>query len=218
MKLLSPRGAALALVVLSFAIAGAAYPWLPEQIPTHWNARGEIDDTTAKPLGPFVGPLILAFVWIVLSVAPAVSPRGYRIDEFRQIYDRLLLVIVLFLFEFVIVTLVAAAGRSVPIREIVLVSIGVLLVILGNYMGKVRRNFFLGIRTPWTLASEEVWLRTHRLGGKLFVAAGVVSVILGLTGFGPMALMSTIVTVSVLPIVYSYVVYRDLEKSGKIET
>ena len=82
---------------------------------------------------------------------------------------------------------------------------------MGNFLGKVTRNFFVGIRTPWTLASEEVWLRTHRLGGKCFVAAGFAVVAISLLGLGPWAMMAVILAAALVPVVYSYVIYRRLE-------
>jgi uncharacterized membrane protein len=90
-------------------------------------------------------------------------------------------------------------------------ALGLLLVVLGSFLGKFRRNFFAGIRTPWTLASEEVWLRTHRLGGKVLVVAGLALAVAGLLGQGHLALLPALLVVGVVPVAYSYVRYRRLE-------
>lgn len=217
MKLMSVRAASLALVILAFVVTALSYSSLPAQIPTHWNLQGQVDDYTAKPLGPFVGALLVLLAWALLSVIPAISPHGFTIDDFRRFYDRIVLGTVLFLFELMAVMLAAAMGYRVPVNAVIVVSVGVLLVILGNYMGKVRRNFFVGIRTPWTLASEEVWFRTHRLGGKLLVAGGLLIAALGLAGYGVVTLLTIVIAVAVLSVAYSYIVYRELEKQGKIE-
>ncbi len=95
-------------------------------------------------------------------------------------------------------------------------AVSALFIFIGNYLGKVRRNFWLGIRTPWTLASDVTWERTHRLGGWLFVAAGVIGI--G-TAFVPSlriwGVVGSILVVSAILIVYSYIVYRQMETSGK---
>ena len=88
---------------------------------------------------------------------------------------------------------------------------GLLFVVLGNFMGKLTKNFFVGIRTPWTLASDEVWLRTHRLGGKLFVLAGVALFIAGLLGGGTVPLLVAVAVAGGIPVVYSYLLYRRIE-------
>ena len=93
----------------------------------------------------------------------------------------------------------------------VLVGVGLLLAVLGNYLGKTTRNFFLGIRTPWTLASDEVWRRTHRLGGWTMVAAGVALVVMGLFGASEMALLVIVGAAALIPVVYSFFAYRALE-------
>jgi uncharacterized membrane protein len=90
-------------------------------------------------------------------------------------------------------------------------TIGVVFVVIGNYMGKVQRNFFVGIRTPWTLANEEVWLRTHRLAGKLFVASGVVLAVSSFFGPGLLIGVAFALVASFVPVIYSYVLHRKLE-------
>ena len=98
-----------------------------------------------------------------------------------------------------------------PMERAIPAGVGLLLVVLGNFMGKLTKNFFVGIRTPWTLASDEVWLRTHRLGGKLFVLAGAGLFVAGLSGAGHVAILLAVVVAAGIPVAYSYVVYRKLE-------
>ena len=106
----------------------------------------------------------------------------------------------------------AGAGYALPMSTIAPLAVGVLLMVLGNYMGKLRRNFFMGIRTPWTLASEAVWERTHRMAGWLFVLGGAVMVVAALAGaVRGRLLLAVIVVVALVPVVYSYFVYRRLE-------
>ncbi len=158
-------------IVLS--IAAYLYPSLPEQIPTHWNLAGEVDDYTPKPWGVLILPLAAIFVLVVTKLIPVISPKGFRTDQFT--------------------------------------GVGILFIILGNYLGKVRKNFFLGIRTPWTLASDEVWNRTHRLGARIFVLIGFFLFLNAFFRPPEGFLIGSIVVVALVPVIYSFVLYRKVE-------
>src|SRR5262249_23318988 len=164
---------ALIFVVLSFVVAAVLYPSLPEMIPTHWNAQGVANAYSPKQWGAFLCPLANAILFLILWAVPAISPAGYRIDRFEGVFRIMQSVMAAFFLVITIVTLLIAKGVPVPINRVILFSVGVLFIILGNFLGKTTKNFFIGIRTPWTLASDEVWLKTHRFGGKLFVAEGI---------------------------------------------
>ncbi len=202
----------LALVVLALAVPALLYPQMPEQVPTHWNAYGEVDDTTGKPFGPFVGALASAFVYALYLALPRLSPRGYELERFQGPYDAMMLTLVGVMTLVSCAVSLAAVGYAVPIGPLVGSAVGVAFAVLGNYMGKVRTNYFVGIRTPWTLANEEVWLRTHRLAGKLFVLAGVAMAITSF--FGPVLLVGVALALvaGFAPVVYSYVLYRRLAR------
>ena len=135
----------------------------------------------------------------------------HRILSFGRVYDFLHTATLAFLLFVTVLALRAASGEHVPVLQATCVGIGLLLIVTGNFLGKVRRNFFVGIRTPWTLANEEVWLRTHRLGGKTFVLGGVL--MLASVGVGASVGLCSLVAVvaALVPAVYSYVVYRRLE-------
>lgn len=212
MKLSRGHIVGLVLVVASAALAVALYNRLPDPVPTHWNLRSEPDGFTQKPWGAFTAPLVLGGVWLVLFVLQRIAPRGFTLDRFERVWDVLQLAILGFLFVVTTLATLAAAGAPVPLGRAIPGALGLLLMILGNFLGKVTRNFFVGIRTPWTIASEEVWLRTHRLGGKLFVIAGLsvlVCAVLGLGGFFPT--IFGVLAASVIAVLYSYIIYRRLE-------
>ncbi|NNF51041.1 MAG: SdpI family protein [Gammaproteobacteria bacterium] len=203
----------LGAVALHVALVGFFYAELPDPLPTHWNAAGEVDGYTPKPWGAWLLPLMTLGVYLLFKVIPWISPQGFRMESFSKIVDILKLVIVLFMFVIGITVLFAARGAPFDPGKIILPGVGVLFIIIGNYMGKLRKNFFIGIRTPWTLASDEVWAKTHRLGGWCFVFAGLVLLIAGLIGWPPMEIV-LVVAVGIgalLPIVYSFVIYKQLE-------
>jgi uncharacterized membrane protein len=202
----------LGLVVLAFALVAAVYDRLPEHVPSHWNAGGAVDATMAKPWGPFMLPLTMAGVFVLLLVLPRISPRGYDMEPFRRAYAVIQLAIIGFLFALSVVVLLAGLGWVVPMNRLVAVAIGALLVIIGNFMGKVTTNFFVGVRTPWTLADPEVWMRTHRFAGKVIVVAGLAFAVAGLLGTDLRVLTVGVIVAALVPAIYSYVIYYRLER------
>jgi len=206
----------ISVVILHFLFVAVFYGDLPDPVPTHWNAQGEVDGFTPKPWGAWLFPLITLGIYLLFVVIPLISPHGFRMESFLGVVGILKLATVLFMFVVGVTVILAARGAPFDPGDIVLPGVGALLVVIGNYMGKLRKNFFIGIRTPWTLASDEVWAKTHRLGGWTFVLAGLVMILSGLVGWPPMA--ATIIAVSVLaalvPVVYSFVIYKRLEGFG----
>ena len=137
--------------------------------------------------------------------------RAVLIVTSRGVYDIIRTTVVGFTLALEVVVLLAAIGAPVHMDRLLFAAMGLLFVVLGNFMGKVTKNFFVGIRTPWTLASDEVWLRTHRLGGKLFVVAGIGLLVCALLGVGFIAMMVALAVAGGIPVVYSYLLYRRLD-------
>jgi uncharacterized membrane protein len=210
MKILRENLLALLLVLASFALPGALYGRMPDPVPTHWNLRGIADGFTPKPWGPFVMPLTAAGLLGLLMALRALAPREMPVERFARVYTVLTAVVVAFLALFTALTSLAAIGVAVNMSRALGLGTGLLFVVLGNFMGKLTRNFFIGIRTPWTLVSDEVWLKTHRLGGKLFVAAGVVTVVAAVMGAGLEVMLAAVLAAALVSAVYSYLVYRKL--------
>lgn len=213
MKLRNVDLVSLLLFLLMCGIAAWQYPQLPDPVPTHWNLSGVADGFTAKPWGVLIYPAMLLFIWLVFKLIPVISPKGFRLDQFMGVVDVLQLSFMAFLTLIGIAALAAARG-SVDIGLIVPLAMGMLLIVIGNYLGKVRRNFFIGIRTPWTLASEEVWNRTHRLGGYLFVAAGVLMAFGAVGQIGFWIGFGAVMTAALVPVLYSLWLYRRIEGFG----
>ena len=209
----TPRTNVLSFIFIAIPIAVTIYlyPSLPEQIPTHWNLAGEVDDYTPKPWGVLILPLAAVFVFLIMKVIPLVSPKGFRTDQFQGVINIFTVTLVGFMSAIALVVLLAATGRDVNVNELVFAGVGLLFIVLGNYLGKVRKNFFIGIRTPWTLASDEVWSRTHRLGGWVFVLIGFFLFLNAFVQFPELWLIGAIVAVALVPVVYSFVIYRSLE-------
>jgi uncharacterized membrane protein len=199
------------LIGAVIVVAAILYADLPQQIPTHWNLDGEVDDYTAKPWGVAILPLAAILVFVIMRLIPIISPKGFRTDKFMDVINVFTVAIVGLMCGLAVLVLLEAIGKDVRINEMVFAGVGLLFIVLGNYMGKVRKNFFIGIRTPWTLASDEVWSRTHRLGGKVFILIGLFMILNIFVRLSENWLLAAIVTAALVPVIYSYVIYRNIE-------
>lgn len=202
----------LGLVIAALAIAFSiwAYPQLPDQVPTHWNLRGEPDGYSSRLLGAALLPLmILAFTGIA-QVLPRIDPRSANYAKFIRVYWLMINGILVLLGAMHAAMLGNALGAPVNIGRIAPVGVGLLFILLGNYFGQVEPNWFLGIRTPWTLSSDTVWRKTHRTGAWLFVIGGVLMIACGFLKKTAVYMVFgfTIGLVAVVPIVLSYVLWR----------
>lgn len=204
------KSIAAAIFVAAVIISVVFYPRLPETAPIHWNSAGEADNFAPRAVAVSIGPALLLVTALLFLALPAISPRGWSIDRASRGYRATTLVTLLALLAIHAIAVLSAAGVPIDLNVVMPIVLGVLFVVLGNYMTTVQRNFFIGIRTPWTLASEDVWFRTHRLGGRLFMAGGIAIALMPLfgihDGFVPLLLIMGVV--ATIPIVYSYVIYR----------
>ncbi|MBI2874796.1 MAG: SdpI family protein [Firmicutes bacterium] len=163
------------MVLLLAALVGAAavYPFLPARVPIHWNAAGEIDNYGSRAFGAFFGPLLGLGMYLLMLAVPLIDPRKANYATFVSTYRLFRWVITLFMLMIWVVTMFVSLGYPVDVGIVVRLGVGALFVFIGNHLGNVRHNYFVGIRTPWTLADPEVWRRTHRVGGWVMVAGGL---------------------------------------------
>ena len=209
---------ALVIIGLQIAIAAATYPFLPPIVPTHWDAAGNVNGYMPKLLNAVFIPLLSIGLFLLLRFVSSISPRLSDQDPraAQKIVGLLLTGILLFMLIIQVVVFAIQLGVAINIVFVVNLAVSALFIFIGNYLGKVRRNFWIGIRTPWTLASDVVWERTHRLGGWLFVAAGVFGIVTTfIPSFRIWGVVGSIILVSMIVVMYSYIVYRQVETSGK---
>ncbi len=200
------------LLIAAAAVAIAlSYANMPSQVAIHWNAAGEADGYSSRLVAALVGPVGAALICCLMWVIPKISPKGFSTKEFAGVLHIFQLVMVIFMLGVGGIIVLTALGYEVSVEKVVPAAIGALLIVLGNYLSKVRKNFFVGIRTPWTLASDEVWARTHRFAGYCFVVSGLALIGAGLTGAGLIPIVIAASAVSLLPVAYSFVLYRHLE-------
>lgn len=195
------------LIVIAFLINIAVYSKLPDQIPTHWNVAGEIDGYSSKAFGAFMAPVIMLVVWLGMKFLPNIDPKKKNYEKFDSSYSIIICLLTSFFFVLHLLTITVSLGYDISINKVIPLIIGILFIILGNYMPKSKRNFFYGIKTPWTLTSDVSWRKTHRLGGKLFVLAGIVVVISSIFLTGTVQVTIFVISTSIaalIPIVASY--------------
>jgi uncharacterized membrane protein len=206
----------LSLILIAIAVlAGiAVYSRLPDLVPSHWNAAGQIDDTMPKFWGVFLVPIIVVVLLGLFLLIPQIDPLKANIAQFRGIFNTFILAFVVYMLYVYALTLVAALGYPFNMTLMLIPAVGLLFIGVGYMISKAKRNFFIGIRTPWTLSNDTVWDETHQLGSKLFMFAGVVTILsafLGETGIWLM--MAALFAAAIVPIVYSYFAYRRETKA-----
>jgi uncharacterized membrane protein len=199
------------VIVLAFGASAAVYTQLPDRVPSHWNFAGEIDGWMNREWGAFIMPLILVGLLAMFHLLPRIDPKGANYAKFKGTYETVILTSMVFTLGVHLVMLAAALGKDVSMNRLMPAGIGLMLIVLGNLLPRTRSNWFVGIRTPWTLSSDRVWERTHRFGGRLFVATGAVAVLAAL--FFPSISNAVLIAgagcVTVLVLAYSYVIWRN---------
>ena len=195
-------------IVILLPILAGLILWnqLPEQIPSHWNAVGEIDGWSSKPFAVFGLPcILLAAQWLCMLGTLADPKRENHPDKILHLVLWIIPVISVLLFT---LTYASALGKEVRMELIMPVFIGLVFAIIGNYMPKCKQNYTIGIKIPWTLDSEENWNKTHRFAGRLWVICGLIIMLTGF--FGGFWIFAGIALLMVLaPIIYSYILHRN---------
>lgn len=182
------------------------------QIATHWGIDGRPNGWMSKWLGLLVTPAIAALVWGLIAIIPAIDPRGANLARSPAAYGVVWVgpIAVTALAQAVIVA--SAMGIQTNVSQLMSAALGVLLMVIGNVLGKIRSNYFVGIRTPWTLEDERVWDKTHRFGGRVFVACGLV-ILVAAFAMPASAVFATVVLAvgfaSLATVLKSYLLWRD---------
>jgi len=205
------------LIALMVAFALAVYGRLPDRIPTHFDLSGKPDDWMDRFPGAFLMPALTAGIYLLLLALRQIDPRRAHYARFEDTYWVVLNVLAILMAAFHVLMLGLALGWPIDMGRALTVTIGLLFVGLGNYLPRIRSNWWIGIRTPWTLENETVWRETHRVGGWTFVAAGIVLVVAGmLIPPGPREWVSgAALGVGVaVPLVYSYLAWRRAVADG----
>jgi uncharacterized membrane protein len=228
------RWLVVSIILTAGAFAASAYVYffqydsLPEQIAVHWNINGEPDRIVPKSeawVNFWLIPFVMLLIVVLTVVLPWISPKQFEVERFRPTW-KYVMALVVGLFAFIdVALLVGSWGQKLPLGRFFVGALMLFFALLGNVLGRVKRNFWMGVRTPWTLASEAVWNQTHRVAGRLWVAGGLIGCVgvlalpLVLPVSEPTVLIGAFVWIMIIalsPAVYSLVLYKRLEKQGKL--
>jgi len=205
----------LAIVLLPFIYLAYIWNELPSKVPMHWNIQGEIDrygDKSELIIIPFLLPL---FVYIIFLVVPRIDPKN-KLNKMGNKLQSIKFVLTTFMSMLALYIIYTAKTQTLTNPNYIVLIIGVLFIILGNYFKTIKPNYFIGIRTPWTLENETVWKETHKLGGKLWFIGGILIVILSLLldesqNFTVFIIIVGLITM--VPIAYSYFKFNKVKKT-----
>jgi uncharacterized membrane protein len=206
----------IAIVLIPFIYLAFLWNTLPEKVPTHWNSSGEIDRWGDKY--SLIGLLFLlpVLTYFLMLIIPKIDPKK-RIDIMGGKYYQLKFILVLLMSTLAVAILHITVNQSTSSPNLIYALIGILIVVMGNYFKVIQPNYFLGIRTPWTLENKEVWKSTHTFASKLWVIGGLVIVLGGLileNDSFSVAFITLVVVLAVVPMLYSYIKFKEIEKNS----
>jgi len=205
----------LATAMVAIAIV-AAYPHLPDHVATHWNLSNQANGYSPKWFLFVLGPGFMVGMMLLMRALPWLSPKNYEVDAFRTTYLQIMVILVCLMGYLALLVVWVGLGHGMNVGRAILGGLCLLFALLGNLMGKVRRNFYLGVRTPWAIANERVWNATHRFAAKVFVAAGLVGLALTWFGLEGWLVFTVLMVAAFVPVVYSLVFYKGLERRGEL--
>jgi len=205
---------ALGVVVVMFVINAYFYAQMPDKIASHWGANGQVNGYMNKGVGAFLIPIISSVMLLVFIFIPVIDPLGKNIKEFMKYYQGLIIVFVIFMFYLNALTVYWNLDNEFNMSQLLTPAFGGLFYYLGVVIGHAKKNWSVGIRTPWTLSSDVVWDKTHKIGGKLFKAAGIIA-LLGLffPNYSIIFVLAPVIGITVYLFIYSFIEYRKTAKS-----
>jgi uncharacterized membrane protein len=205
------------IFLIAFAVAFSlfVYDKLPDQMASHWNTANQVDGYISRFWGAFLMPVVSAGMLLMFLVIPQIDPLKANIAKFREYFNAFITLIVVFMVYMHILTMLWNLGYDqFNMGAAMLPALGLLFVFAGVMMRKAKRNFFIGIRTPWTLSSDRVWDETHRIGSTLFIISGILA-LLGafFADYAVWFILIPVLASTLFLLVYSYVLYQRETKS-----
>jgi len=216
---MNTRTAIILCILLTVALGiynAWLYPGLPETIPTHWGISGKPDGWGSKSIALLMMPGAMVILTGLFLLLPWLSPKNFKIDSFRGTYNYIFVLVVALMGYIGLMMVLAVTHPEINGVKPMIGGILIFIGLMGNLMGKVQRNFYVGIRTPWTLASDKVWVATHRLGARLMFGSGILGALLIFLGVPIMPVFLVFLVACLYPVLYSFVLYKKLERSGAV--
>lgn len=200
------------IIVASFVIGISLWPQMPEQMAGHWSVQGEVDDYLPKFWGLFLMPLVALGIYLLFLLLPKIDPLKKNIKKFRTYFDWFIVIVVAFLFYIYLLTIFWNLGYRFNMGRFMVPALALLFFYSGVLTENAKRNWFIGIRTPWTISNEQVWEKTHQLGGKLFKASGLIALIgLLIPGLTFYFVLIPVIASTLVSVIYSYYLYKKYD-------
>jgi uncharacterized membrane protein len=205
------------IILLSFGIAVYSYQKIEGDIvASHWDAKGNVNGYMSKFFGIFLFPFVSLGLYILFSLIPKIDPLKKNIKIFRKYYDLFVFIIILFLFYIFVLTILSNLNYNFNITTMLMPAMGILFFGIGMFMNKLKRNWFIGIRTPWTISNDIVWEKTHKLGSKIFKIIGVLFVIgLFFEKYLLWFVLAPVIISTIWLVLYSYLEHTKIKKIKK---
>jgi immunity protein, SdpI family len=200
------------VLAAAIIVSIVAYPRLPERVPVHWDFAGDVDRVGSRLEAVALLPLLGIVLWLALRALPRIDPRRENYAKFQGTYDLVVNGAVTMIVVLHLALVASGLGIPIPVSRVVTASLGAMFILLGNVLPRARPNWWFGIRTPWTLSNDRVWVRTHRIAGYLLVIAGIVCVVGALVTNSHAThaiLLGTLLAAPVGSVVYSYFAWRQ---------
>lgn len=197
------------IILLSFVLGAYLFPQMPEKMASHWNIKNQVDGYMSKLWGLFLMPLISVGMFLLFFLIPRIDPLKNNIEKFRKYFDNFIILIIIFLFYIHLLTIFWNMGLRFNMGQLMMPAMAMLFYFCGALIEKTKRNWFIGIKTPWTLSSDRVWDKTHQLGGKLFKAVGIITFFgVIFPNYAFFLIIFPVIIVTIYTIIYSYLEYR----------
>jgi len=211
-KTLKKEWYVLIILLAPFVVSLVLWSEMPDTVPTHFNAAGEADDYGPKWINAFLLPGIALATYFFLLLIPKIDPKK-RIESAQKPIAAIRIVISLFLVGIYALVMMKTFNKEADIGQFVFVSVGILILICGNYMNSIKPNYFIGIRTPWTLEDPQVWKKTHRFASKLWIIGGLIMTTSAFIPFlkdSIFIIIEAVILLAVVPIIHSYIIFKNL--------
>lgn len=200
------------VILLAFATAWYFYPFMPAEVASHWNAQGQVNGYMDKFWGLFLMPILMVIFTILFFVIPNIDPEKKNIEKFWGEFDRFIIVFNVFMFYIYTLTIFWNLGYGINMTAAMMPALAILFWSCASLIGKAKRNYTIGIRVPWTLASDVVWDKTHKMGEKLFRLVALTT-LLGafFSDYAFWLLFVPLIASVIFLFIYSYLEYRKVK-------
>lgn len=198
------------LLLIPFILIVIYWDSLPDKIPMHWNTAGEVDNYSDSKWGIIVLPVINLITFLFLFIVPKIDPKG-NFSQFLKTYWTIINILMLFFLLIFMLVLYLSLGYEFNQALAIHSALYALFMLLGNFFGKLRPNYFIGIRTPWTLENEGVWKKTHKMAGVLWVTASLSMLTFNFIfpEIGKALFIPYIITIVAIPVLYSFIAFKQ---------